>query len=130
MAHGKAFRNALEQLDRKRDYPVSEAIGLLKEVASAKFDESVEVALNLGVDPRHADQLVRGTVNLPHGTGKDVRVLVFAKGEKLIEAQDAGADYCGADDLIQKIKGGWFDFDAVVSTPDMMREVGKLGAIL
>ncbi len=130
MAHGKAYRSALEQIDRNRDYPVADAIGLLKEVASAKFDESIELALNLGVDPRHADQLVRGTVNLPHGTGKSVRVLVFAKGEKLIEAQEAGADYCGAEDLVEKIKGGWFDFDAVVSTPDMMREVGKLGALL
>ncbi len=130
MSHGKAYRNALEQVDRKQDYPVGEAISLLKKISSAKFDESIEVAINLGVDPRHADQLVRGTVNLPHGTGKNVRVLVFAKGEKLIEAQSAGADYCGADDLVTKIKGGWFDFDAVVSTPDMMREVGKLGAIL
>ncbi len=130
MSHGKAYRNSLEQIDRNRDYPLDQAISLLKEVSTAKFDESIELAVNLGVDPRHADQLVRGTVNLPHGTGKTVRVLVFAKGEKLIEAQAAGADYCGAEDLVEKIKGGWFDFDAVVSTPDMMRDVGKLGAIL
>ena len=130
MAHGKKYRAALEKIDRLRQYPVDEAVVLLKAGATAKFDESVEVALNLGVDPRHADQMVRGMVNLPHGSGKTVRVLVFATGEKAIEAQEAGADFVGADDLVQKIKGGWYDFDAVVATPDMMKEVGKLGSIL
>lgn len=130
MKHGKAYRAALEKIDRNRDYPLAEAVELLKQGAYAKFDESVEVVANLGVDPRHADQMVRGTVNLPHGTGKSIKVLVFAKGEKAIEAEGSGADFTGADDLIQKVKGGWFDFDAVVATPDMMRDVGKLGSIL
>lgn len=130
MKHGKAYRAALEKIDRTRAYPLVEAVALLKQGAHAKFDESVEVVANLGVDPRHADQMVRGTVNLPHGTGKSIKVLVFAKGEQAIEAEDSGADYTGADDLIKKIKGGWFDFDAVVATPDMMRDVGKLGSVL
>lgn len=130
MKHGKAYRAARDKIDRSRDYPLAEAVELLKAGAHAKFDESVEVAANLGVDPRHADQMVRGTVNLPHGTGKAIRVLVFAKGEKAIEAEESGADFIGADDLIQKVKGGWFDFDAVVATPDMMRDVGKLGSVL
>lgn len=130
MAHGKKYRAALEKYDRVRHYPVDEAVVLLKENAQAKFDETVEVALNLGVDPRHADQMVRGTVNLPHGSGKTVRVLVFATGEKAIEAEEAGADFVGSGDLAEKIKGGWYDFDAVVATPDMMKDVGKLGSVL
>ena len=130
MKHGKAYRAALEKIDRNRNYPLTEAVELLKQGVHAKFDESVEVVANLAVDPRHADQMVRGTVNLPHGTGKSIKVLVFAKGEKAIEAEDSGADFTGADDLIKKVKGGWFGFDAVVATPDMMRDVGKLGSVL
>ena len=130
MRRGKAYRASLQKIDRLRLYPVDEALQIIQDGAKAKFDESIEAALNLGVDPRHADQMVRGTVTLPHGTGKSVRVLVFAKGEQVIEAQEAGADHVGAADLIEKIKGGWFDFDAVVATPDMMRDVGKLGAVL
>ena len=130
MKRGKAYRSALEKLDRTRNYEVGEALQLLKSGVQTKFDQSVDVAINLGVDPRHADQMVRGTVSLPHGTGRTVRVLVFAKGEQVMEAQEAGADHVGAEELIEKIKGGWLEFDAVVSTPDMMREVGKLGAVL
>ncbi|MEE9464664.1 MAG: 50S ribosomal protein L1 [Candidatus Neomarinimicrobiota bacterium] len=130
MGHGKTYRAALEKVDRLRLYSIDEAASLAKETARAKFDESVELAMNLSVDPRHADQMVRGTVNLPHGTGRDVRVLVFAQGEKALEAQDAGADHVGSSDLVEKIKGGWFDFDAVVASPDMMRDVGKPGSLL
>lgn len=130
MKHGKHYRAALEKIDRGRHYDLSEAVSLVKDNAGAKFDESVEVALNLGVDPRHADQMVRGTVNLPHGTGKEVRVLVFAKGEQLLEAQGAGADFAGGQELVEKVKGGWFGFDVVVASPDMMRDVGKLGSLL
>ncbi|MEM6794562.1 MAG: 50S ribosomal protein L1 [Acidobacteriota bacterium] len=113
-----------------RPYDIDEAISLLKEVSYVKFDETVEIALNLGVDPKHADQMVRGTVVLPHGTGKTVRILVFAGGEKMKEAEDAGADHVGNDDLAKKIQDGWLDFDAVISTPDMMRVVGRLGRVL
>ncbi len=130
MKHGKAYRAALEKIDRTREYEIGEAIQILKEGVQAKFDQSVELAVNLGVDPRHADQMVRGTVSLPHGTGKSIRILVFAKGEQVMEAQEAGVDYVGAEDLIEKIKGGWLEFDAVVAAPEMMREVGKLGSIL
>lgn len=130
MRHGKHYRGALEKVDRERHYDLSEAVSLIKDMAGAKFDESVELALNLGVDPRHADQMVRGTVNLPHGTGKEVRVLVFAKGEQLLEAQGAGADFVGGAELVEKVKGGWFEFDVVVASPDMMRDVGKLGSLL
>ena len=130
MKHGKAYRAALEKIDRTREYEIGEAVQLLKEGVQAKFDQSVELAVNLGVDPRHADQMVRGTVSLPHGTGKSIRILVFAKGEQVMEAQEAGADYVGAEDLIEKIKGGWLEFDAVVAASEMMREVGKLGSIL
>ncbi|UCH64058.1 MAG: 50S ribosomal protein L1 [Fidelibacterota bacterium] len=130
MKHGKAYRAALEKIDRTREYKPGEALKLLKEGVQTKFDQSVELAINLGVDPRHADQMVRGTVGLPHGTGKSVRILVFAKGEHVMEAQEAGADHVGAEDLIEKIKGGWLEFDAVIATPEMMRDVGKLGSIL
>ena len=130
MKHGKAYRAALGKIDRTREYEIGEAVQILKEGVQAKFDQSVELAVNLGVDPRHADQMVRGTVSLPHGTGKSIRILVFAKGEQVMEAQEAGADYVGAEDLIEKIKGGWLEFDAVVAAPEMMREVGKLGSIL
>jgi len=128
--HGKAYRAALEKIDRTREYEIGKAVQLLKEGVQTRFDQSVELAVNLGVDPRHADQMVRGTVSLPHGTGKSVRVLVFAKGEQVMEAQEAGAEHVGAEDLIEKIKGGWLEFDAVVAAPEMMRDVGKLGSIL
>lgn len=130
MKRSKAYRSALADFDRSRNYSVGEALQLLKDGVQTKFDQTVDVAVNLGVDPRHADQMVRGTVNLPHGTGKQVRVLVFAKGEHASQAEEAGADHVGAEDIVEKIKGGWLEFDAVVATPEMMREVGKLGAIL
>ncbi|MCD6506881.1 50S ribosomal protein L1 [Candidatus Poribacteria bacterium] len=127
---GKRYIQALELIDRARLYTLDEAIRLVKQVATAKFDETVELAARLGVDPRHADQMVRGTVTLPHGTGKQVRVLVFAQGEKAREAQEAGADYVGGEDLAERIQEGWVDFDAAIATPDMMRIVGRLGRIL
>lgn len=118
------------RVDRDKRYTLTEAIGILKEHHYAKFDESVEVAVRLGVNPKHADQMVRGTVALPHGTGKEVRVAVFAQGEKASEAEKAGADHVGSDDLAAKIKGGWTDFDVAVATPDMMKVVGPLGKVL
>ena len=120
----------LAPVDRERFYPVDEAIALVKSNATAKFDETVEVALNLGVDPRHADQMVRGVVSLPKGTGKDVRVAVFAKGAKADEARAAGADVVGAEDLMEQVQGGQIDFDRVIATPDMMGIVGRLGKVL
>lgn len=130
MKRGKAYKEAISKVDKNKLYEPAEAIDLLKEIASAKFDETVEVHVKLGVDPRHADQQVRGTVSLPHGTGKTTRVLVFAKGEKIKEAEAAGADYVGGEELAEKIQGGWFDFEVAVATPDMMGVVGKLGKIL
>ena len=130
MKRGKAYKEAISKIDKTKLYEPIEAIQLVKELATAKFDETVEVHVKLGVDPRHADQQVRGTVSLPHGTGKTLKVLVFAKGEKVKEAEQAGADYVGADDLAEKIQSGWFDFDVAVATPDMMAVVGKLGKIL
>ena len=128
---GKRLKAAHAGIDAEKLYALGEAVKTIKGAAKAKFDETIEVALNLGVDPRHADQMVRGTVNLPHGTGKSVRVLVFAKGEKAREAQEAGADFVGADDLATKISGeGWLDFDSAIATPDMMGVVGKLGKVL
>jgi len=127
--HGKNFKQAVEKAG-PGPYGLAEAVGLAKESAFAKFDETMEVAMRLGVDPKHADQMVRGTVALPHGTGKSVRVLVFAGGEKVKEAEDAGADHVGAEDMAKKIKEGWLDFDAVVATPDMMKIVGGLGRVL
>ncbi len=127
--HGKSFRNASEAVE-DRAYLASEAIELAKDQAFAKFDEGLDLSLRLGVDPKHADQMVRGTVVLPHGTGKEARVLVFASGEKIKEAEEAGADYVGGEDMAAKVQGGWLGFDAVVSTPDMMKEVGKLGRVL
>jgi len=117
-------------VDTTKQYELREAVDLVKKAATAKFDETVELALKLGVDPRNADQMVRGTVSLPHGTGKKVRVLVFAKGEKEGEAKEAGADFVGAEDMVEKVRGGFLDFDATVATPDMMGSVGKLGRIL
>ena len=128
--HGKRIRAARAKIDRSRRYGLDEALQLTVTAATAKFDESVEMAVRLGVDPRQADQNVRGTVQLPHGTGKTVRVLVFAKGEKEREAADAGADHVGGEDLIKKISEGWLDFDKAVATPDMMGLVGRIGKIL
>ncbi|MFB3122832.1 MAG: 50S ribosomal protein L1 [Candidatus Binatia bacterium] len=127
---GKSYRDAVGKVDRNRKYNLQEGVQLVKETAPAKFDETVELAVRLGVDPRQADQNVRGAVVLPHGTGKTVRVLAFAKGEKEKEAQGAGADVVGGEDLIKKIREGWLDFDKVVATPDMMGAVGKIGKIL
>lgn len=127
---GKNYLQARGKADRDKSYPLSEAVSLLKETASASFDETAEIAIRLGVDPRKADQMVRGTVLLPHGTGKEVRVLVFAKGEKETEAKEAGAEYAGAEELVEKIKGGWLDFDKAIATPDLMGIVGKIGKIL
>jgi large subunit ribosomal protein L1 len=126
----KKLKLAKAKVNDSKQYSVSEACGLVKEIATAKFDETVEIAMNLGVDPRHADQNVRGAVVLPNGLGKKVRVLVFAKGEKIREAEEAGADYVGGDDLAQKIQGGWLDFESAIATPDMMGLVGRLGRIL
>ncbi|MBG9788457.1 MULTISPECIES: 50S ribosomal protein L1 [Brevibacillus] len=128
--HGKKYLEATKQIDKTKVYAVSEAIELVKNVASAKFDETVEAAFRLGVDPKRADQQIRGAVVLPHGTGKVQRVLVFARGEKAKEAEAAGADYVGDADMLAKIQGGWFEFDVIVATPDMMGEVGKLGRVL
>ncbi|MCH8111032.1 MAG: 50S ribosomal protein L1 [Proteobacteria bacterium] len=130
MAQGKRMKVARDGLDRERTYPVQEAVKLVKDRAKAKFDETIEIALNLGVDPRHADQMVRGVVQLPKGSGKNVRVGVFAKGAKADEAKAAGADVVGADDLAERIQGGDIPFDRCVATPDMMAVVGKLGKIL
>src|ERR671933_431551 len=127
---GKRLRAALANVDRTRLYPLGEAGKSVKANATAKFDETVELSLNLGVDPRHADQMVRGTVNLPHGTGKAVRVAVFARGDKQDEARAAGADVVGAEDLAEQIQGGTIDFDRAIATPDMMPVVGRLGRIL
>jgi len=127
---GKKYREALGKVDRLKLYGLEEGLQLVIDNASAKFDETLEVATRLGVDPRKADQMVRGTVQLPHGTGKSVRVLVFAKGEKEKEAKEAGADYVGAEDLIEKVKEGWFEFDRTVATPDLMGAVGKIGKLL
>jgi len=127
----KRFRKASEQVEAARAYPLVEAVALLKGFEGAKFDETVDLAINLGVDPKHADQMVRGAVVLPHGLGKSARVLVFAKGEKEHEAREAGADFVGAEDLAQKIQNeNWLDFDRVIATPDMMGVVGRLGRIL
>jgi len=129
-AVSKRKDSARQQIDRSRKYGLEEGLQTILSAAYGKFDESVDVAVRLGVDPRHADQMVRGTCVLPHGTGKTVRVLVFAKGEKEKEAEEAGADYVGAEDLAKKIQDGWLDFDKAVATPDMMGVVGKLGKIL
>src|ERR687884_625354 len=128
--HGKKFRAALEKIEQGRKYNLEEGVSKVKEVAFAKFDETVELTMWLGVDPRKADQLVRGTVVLPHGLGKSKTVLVIAQGDKQREAQEAGADFVGGDDMVDRIKGGWLEFDAVIATPDMMRAVGQLGKVL
>jgi len=129
-ALAKRYKAAVALIDRAKAYTVEEAIATLKQTPGTKFDESVDLAFHLGVDPKHADQMVRGAVVLPHGTGKTVRVVVFAKGEKEREAKEAGADYIGAEDLIEKIQGGWMEFDSTIATPDLMGQVGKLGKVL
>jgi len=128
--HGKKYLEARQKIDRNRHYEPAEAVRLIKEIASASFDETVELAVKLGVNPKHADQQVRGATVLPHGTGRSMRVIVFAKGEKAKEAEDAGADLVGAEDLVDKIQKGWLDFDVAVAAPDVMGMVGKLGRIL
>src|SRR5678816_543812 len=126
----KRVKAAEAQYDRAREYPVEEALGIMKKLPGAKFDETVDLSLRLGVDPKHADQMVRGAIVLPHGIGKAVRVAVFAKGEKEREAREAGADLVGAEDLVEKIQGGFMDFDSTVATPDLMGQVGRLGKVL
>jgi large subunit ribosomal protein L1 len=128
--HGKRYCNAREGIDREKLYPLDQAVKLIKERAKAKFDETIEVAMNLGVDPRHADQMVRGVVNLPNGSGRNVRVGVFARGAKADEAKAAGADVVGAEDLVEKVNSGNIDFDRCIATPDMMPLVGRLGKVL
>jgi large subunit ribosomal protein L1 len=129
--HSKRYRKAFEGIDRDKTYALEEAIGILKGLPEAKFDESVDLAINLGVDPKHADQMVRGAIVLPHGVGKTVRVLVFAKGDREQEARDAGADHVGGDELAKRITDeGWLEFDRVIASPDMMGVVGKLGRVL
>ncbi|MEW6309086.1 MAG: 50S ribosomal protein L1 [Bacillota bacterium] len=128
--HGKRFRDAAKTIDPTKLYEPLDAIDLIKQSVRAKFDETVDVAVRLGVDVKHADQMVRGAVVLPHGTGKTAKVLVFAKGDKAKEAQEAGADVVGAEDIIEKIQGGWMEFDVAVATPDLMGAVGKIGRIL
>lgn len=130
MKHSKKYQKARDKIDRHKRYSLAEAVQMLKDCHFVQFDESVEVAVRLGVNPKHADQMVRGTVALPYGTGSTVRVAVFAEGEKAAEAQEAGADIVGSDDLAEKIRGGFTDFDVTVATPDMMRVVGKLGKLL
>ena len=127
---GKKYKDARAKVEREKNYELDEAIKLLKEVSFAQFDEAVDLAVRLGVNPRHADQMVRGTVLLPHGTGRQTKVLVFAKGEKEKEATEAGADFVGAEDMVEKITKGWVDFDKAIATPDMMGMVGRIGKIL
>jgi large subunit ribosomal protein L1 len=130
MGRSKRFNRIFEKIDRQKEYSLEEGVKLLKQTASARFDETVEIAMRLGVDPRHADQMVRGTVALPNGTGKKIRVLVLTKGDNTDKAKTAGADYVGLEEYIEKIQGGWLEFDVVVASPDVMAQVGKLGKIL
>ena len=130
MAQSKRYNNNFEKINRDKEYSLEEAAELLTSFSPTKFDESIEVAINLGIDPKHADQIVRGTVALPNGIGKDIKVLVFAKDDLAEEAIKAGADFVGSNDMVEKVKGGWTGMDVVVATPDMMSEVGKLGKIL
>jgi len=130
MKHSRRYRELVESYDKQQSFSLPEAVALVKRMANAKGEESIDVAMRLGIDPRHADQAVRGTVILPHGTGRTVRVLVFAKGDHAKEAEEAGADVVGAEELVEKIQGGWLDFDRVVATPDMMGQVGRLGRVL
>jgi len=130
MKRSKRYKQALQLVDRFKYYDLTEGLELIKKMPAAKFDETVEIHFRLGVDPRKADQAIRNSVVLPHGTGKDVRVLVFAEGDKADEAKKAGADFVGVDDLVEKITGGWFDFDVVIATPNLMGKIGKLGRLL
>jgi large subunit ribosomal protein L1 len=130
MQHSKAYRKAVEQVDRNKLYTPAEAIQLAKQTSSTKFDATVEVAMRLGIDPRKADQMVRGTVNLPHGTGKTARVIVFAAGDKAAQAEAAGADAVGTDELVARIQEGWLEFDAAIATPDQMAKIGRIARIL
>jgi large subunit ribosomal protein L1 len=130
MKRSKSYRAAEEKIDRDKLYGPLEAVRIAKDTSTTKYDATVEVAMRLGVDPRKADQMIRGTVNLPHGTGKTARVLVLATGERAAQAEAAGADYVGSDDLLERIQGGWLDFDSVVATPDLMGKVGRLGKVL
>jgi large subunit ribosomal protein L1 len=130
MKRSKRYKGAVSKIEPNREFDAAAAVALVKETASAKFDETVEVAYRLGIDPRKSDQQLRGTLVLPHGTGRSVRILVLAKGEKVAEAEQAGADYVGSDDYIAKIQGGWLDTDMIIATPDMMKDVGRLGKIL
>ena len=130
MKHGKNYNNALAQIEKGKEYSINEAIALLKKVSTAKFDQTVEVSFKLNVDPRHADQLIRGALVLPNGTGRSQKVLFVTRGAKEEEARNAGADFVGGVEILDQIKGGWFDFDVIVATPDMMGELGKLGKIL
>ncbi len=130
MKHGKRYNEVAKKVEPQKAYTIDEAVGLVKETATSKFVESIDIAVRLGVDPRKADQMVRGTVSLPHGTGKEVRVLVLAKPPKDEEAKQAGADHVGLEEYVEKIKGGWTDVDVIIATPDLMAEVGKLGKIL
>lgn len=127
---GKNYRNAIGKIDRNKQYTLAEAVGLVKDCSYSKMQESVDVAVNLGIDPRHADQNIRGAIPLPHGLGKSVRIVVFAKGEKATEASGLNVEFVGADDLAKKIQDGWLDFDRVIATPDMMGTVGRLGKVL
>ena len=130
MGHSKRYNSNFEKINREKEYSLEAAAELLVNLSHPKFDESVEIAINLGVDPKHADQIVRGTVALPNGIGKDIKVLVFARDDLAEEARNSGADFVGADDMVEKVKGGWTDIDVIVAAPDMMAEVGKLGKIL
>ena len=130
MKRSKRYLENISKIDLEKDYSLNEALEFISDLSNTKFDQTVDLSINLGVDPRHADQVIRGTVSLPHGTGKDVKVLVIAKGDKADEALSAGADYAGDKEYLDKIKGGWTDIDIIISTPDMMAEVGKLGRIL
>ena len=130
MGHSKRYNSNFDKINREKEYSLEAAAELLVNLSHPKFDESVEIAINLGVDPKHADQIVRGTVALPNGIGKDIKVLVFARDDLAEEARNSGADFVGADDMVEKVKGGWTDIDVVVAAPDMMAEVGKLGKIL
>ena len=130
MKKGKRYLAAKEKIGTDKEYPVQEAVDLVKETSAAKFDETVEVAMRLNIDPRHADQMIRGAVSLPHGTGKEIKVLVLTRGEAQKDAQEAGADYVGADEYIEQIQKGWIDFDVIIATPDIMKDVGKLGRVL
>ncbi len=130
MKHSNRYNNNFNKVDRDKSYSVEQAADILSSLEGSKFDESIDLAINLGVDPKHADQLVRGTVSLPNGVGKDVKVLVFARDDLAEIAKNAGADYVGAEDMIEKVKGGWTDIDVVIASPDMMSEVGRLGKVL